>query len=97
MEEILSGAGFAALEASGGMWEALTRGRDELGWLPYLIPEARVNVKTREDEAYFLTGARALKRRTHTPIILVGGLRSIGRMRRSSKKAPPISSPWRDR
>jgi 2,4-dienoyl-CoA reductase-like NADH-dependent reductase (Old Yellow Enzyme family) len=78
--EILSATGFAALEASGGMWEAVTRSRDELGWAPYLLPEARVNIKRREDEAYFLTGARMLKRRTHTPVILVGGLRSVDRI-----------------
>jgi 2,4-dienoyl-CoA reductase-like NADH-dependent reductase (Old Yellow Enzyme family) len=78
--ELLSAAGFAALEASGGMWEAVTRSRDELGWPPYLLPEARVNIKRREDEAYFLTGARILKRRTQTPVILVGGLRSVERI-----------------
>jgi len=78
--EILLAAGVAALEASGGMWEAVTRNRDELGWAPYLLPEARVNVTRREDEAYFLTGARVLKRRTQTPVILVGGLRSVERI-----------------
>jgi 2,4-dienoyl-CoA reductase-like NADH-dependent reductase (Old Yellow Enzyme family) len=62
------------------MWEAVTRSRDELGWPPYLLPEARVNIKRREDEAYFLCGARALKRRTPTPVILVGGLRSVDRI-----------------
>jgi 2,4-dienoyl-CoA reductase-like NADH-dependent reductase (Old Yellow Enzyme family) len=77
---ILAETGFAAIEASGGMWEALTRDREELGWLPVMIPEARVGIKTREQEAYFLDGARAVKNRITAPVILVGGMRSIGRI-----------------
>jgi 2,4-dienoyl-CoA reductase-like NADH-dependent reductase (Old Yellow Enzyme family) len=77
---ILAETGFAAIETSGGMWEAVTRTRDELGWLPVMIPEARVGIKTPEQEAYFLDGARAVKSRVNAPVILVGGMRSIGRI-----------------
>lgn len=78
--EILSKTGFAALEASGGMWEALTRDQEELGWMPVLLPESRVGIKTRDQEAYFLEGAKKLKNRTNTPIILVGGVRSFDKI-----------------
>ena len=77
---ILAQAGLAAIETSGGMWEAVTRSRDELGWLPVMIPEARVGIKTKEQEAYFLDGAKAVRRKIKAPVILVGGMRSIGRI-----------------
>lgn len=78
--EILQKIGFDALEVSGGMWEAVTRSEEELGWLPVLLPESRVNIKTKDQEAYFLPGAKAFKSHLDTPIILVGGLRSFGRI-----------------
>jgi len=78
--EILSAAGFSAIEASGGMWEAMARSQDELGWLPVFMPESRVGIKNRDQEAYFLEGAQKLKRHTNTPIILVGGIRSMARI-----------------
>ncbi len=76
----LSEIGFAAIEASGGMWEAATRSQEELGWLPVILPEARTGIKTRDQEAYFLQGAKALKENTGATIILVGGLRSFGKI-----------------
>lgn len=72
--------GFAAIEASGGMWEALTRTEEELGWKPVFIGEARTGIKTKDQEAYFLPGARALKEKTKATIILLGGLRSLSRI-----------------
>jgi 2,4-dienoyl-CoA reductase-like NADH-dependent reductase (Old Yellow Enzyme family) len=78
--EILSEVGFAAIESSGGMWEAVTRSRDELGWTPVILPESRTGIKTAEQEAYFLPGARELKTRIQVPIILVGGMRSFSRI-----------------
>ncbi len=37
--------GFAAIEASGGMWEACTRTKEELGWPPVILPESRTGIK----------------------------------------------------
>jgi len=75
--EILAATGFAAMESSGGMWEAVTRGSDELGWPAVILPESRTQIKRREQEAYFLEGAKALKARLDIPIMLVGGLKSF--------------------
>ena len=76
----LSKIGFTAIEASGGMWEALTRKQEELGWPPVILPEARTGIKTQDQEAYFLQGAKALKEGIQTTIILVGGLRSFSKI-----------------
>lgn len=76
---IMKDMGFAALETSGGMWETVTRGEKTLGWPPFLLPESRTGIKNRDQEAYFLSGAEALKRRTSLPIILVGGMRTLDR------------------
>ncbi len=55
----LSKIGIDAVEASGGGWESLTLGEKKLGWKPYMLPESRLGVDTRDKEAYFLEGARA--------------------------------------
>jgi len=78
--KLLSEAGFAAIEASGGMWESLTRNQEELGWAPVLLPESRTGIKTQDQEAYFLPGAKALKEMTNATVILVGGLRSFSKI-----------------
>ena len=78
--KILASTGFSALETSGGMWEALTRTEEELGWKPVPIPESRVNIRTKDEEAYFLSGARAIKQKVDIPIILVGGIKSIDKI-----------------
>lgn len=78
--EILSKTGFGAIETSGGMWEAVTRGEEELGWKPVLLPESRTGINTKDKEAYFLQGATEMKRHVNTPVILVGGLRSFDRI-----------------
>ena len=78
--KILWDVGFAAIEASGGMWEATTRSKEELGWDPVILPESRTGIKTKDQEAYFLPGAKALKEAIEAPIILVGGLRSFSRI-----------------
>jgi 2,4-dienoyl-CoA reductase-like NADH-dependent reductase (Old Yellow Enzyme family) len=77
MANIFSRLGFSAIEASGGMWEALARGEEELGWEPFMIPEARVDINTKEKEAYFLDGAKEIKKKIESPVILVGGIRSF--------------------
>jgi 2,4-dienoyl-CoA reductase-like NADH-dependent reductase (Old Yellow Enzyme family) len=78
--KLLCETGFAAIETTGGMWEAVTRTQEELGWPPVLLPEARTGIKTKEQEAYFLPGARALKESTNATIMLVGGFRSFSRI-----------------
>lgn len=91
--KVLSELGFAAIEASGGMWESLTRQPDELGWLPVLLPESRTGIKTEDQEAYFQQGAKALKEKTYASVILVGGLRSFSRIEKvlDSKVADFVS------
>ncbi len=78
--EILSRTGLAAIETSGGMWEAVAYGRKELDWRPVILPESRTGIKTTDQEAYFLPGARALKEKTNIPIILVGGLKTFDKI-----------------
>jgi 2,4-dienoyl-CoA reductase-like NADH-dependent reductase (Old Yellow Enzyme family) len=79
--KLLHETGFAAIETSGGMWEAVMRTKEELGWPPALLPESRTGIKAKEEqEAYFLPGAKALKEGTNATILLVGGLRSFGRV-----------------
>ena len=75
--ERVSKIGFSALEISGGMWEAMTRDEKELGWKPVPIPEARVDIKTKDQEAYFWGNAREIRKVVEAPLILVGGLRSL--------------------
>ena len=75
----LATIGFDAIEASGGGWEALILGKDVLGWPPVLIPAARINIDTKDKEAYFQEGATAIKERIPTPVILVGGIRSFSK------------------
>ncbi len=78
--KMLSEIGFAAIETSGGMWEALTRKKEELGWLPVLMAESRTGIKTQDQEAYFLPGAKALKEKTNATVIAVGGFRSFSKV-----------------
>lgn len=78
--QILAGGGVSAVEASGGMWEALTRTEQELGWKPALIPESRLGIRRPEQEGYFLDGAREIRRLVDVPVIAVGGFRSFARV-----------------
>ena len=78
--KILAKTGFAAVEVSGGMWEATTRSKEDLGWLPVLLPESRTGIKTIDQEAYFLPAARAVKENTANTVISVGGYRSFSRI-----------------
>ena len=78
LAKIFSELGFDAIETSGGMWEAMAQGEEKLGWKPYLIPEARVNINTKDKEAYFLESAREIKKQIACPVVLVGGIRSFG-------------------
>jgi len=91
--KLVSEVGFTAIETSGGMWEAVTRKKEELGWPPVFIPESRTGIKVRDQEAYFLSGAKALKEKTNATVILVGGLRSFSKIEEvlTSKAADFVS------
>jgi 2,4-dienoyl-CoA reductase-like NADH-dependent reductase (Old Yellow Enzyme family) len=78
--ERLAEAGVTAVETSGGMWEALTRTEEELGWTPALIPESRIGIRRPEEEGYFLEGARRVKGSAGVPVIAVGGFRSFAKV-----------------
>ena len=78
--KMLSEVGFAAIETSGGMWEAVTRKKEELGWPPVILPESRTGIKTQDQEAYFLPGGKALKEKTNATVIAVGGFRSFSKI-----------------
>lgn len=73
----LSKMGFAAIETSGGMWETIKRGEEELGWKPAFAPESRTKITSKDKEAYFLPYAREIKKVVDVPLILVGGIRSL--------------------
>ena len=78
--KIITETGFTAIETSGGMYESLTRKQEELGWTPVFMSEARTGIKTKDQEAYFLPGAKAIKDKTNATVILVGGLKSFSRI-----------------
>ena len=80
MAKSFSTLGFSAIETSGGMWESMILGEEKLGWKPYLIPEARVGIDNKSKEAYFLEGAREIKRRIESPVIVLGGIRSFSKV-----------------
>ncbi len=73
-------AGFDAIEVSGGMWDCLARTKDELGFVPMPIPEARTRIANPGKQSYFLKYANMLNLKI--PVILVGGNRNIESMER---------------
>jgi len=77
---LLAKLGFAAIETSGGMWEALTRDQDDLGWPPVFLPESRTKINSIDREAYFLPAAMAFKKKLDIPVILVGGIKSFSKI-----------------
>ena len=72
--------GFSAVEVSGGVRESLARPEEELGWKPVPIPEARVGIAREDQEAYFWSGAKTIKKIVNLPVILVGGIRSLDKI-----------------
>ena len=78
--ECLNQIALAAFEMSGCTWETITRSEEELGFKPYSIPEARGDIKTKEQEAYFWQYAKEIRQVVNKPTILVGGIRSIGKV-----------------
>lgn len=73
----LSKLGYAALEISGGMWAALMRSEEELGWKISMFPESRINVGTVNEPAYNVPNAREIKKVVDVPIIAIGGINSL--------------------
>ncbi|MHA1256660.1 MAG: NADH:flavin oxidoreductase [Promethearchaeota archaeon] len=73
----LSKLGYASLEISGGMWAAVMRSEEELGWKITMIPESRVNLGTENDPAYNVPYAKEIKKLVDVPIIVVGGINSL--------------------
>ncbi|GAH76360.1 unnamed protein product, partial [marine sediment metagenome] len=61
----------------GGMWEVVLRSKEELGWQPAFNPEARININSKDKEAYHLPYAREIKKVIDVPLILVGGIKSL--------------------
>jgi len=55
----------------------MIRDEKELGWKPVPIPESRVDILTKDQEAYFWANAKEIQKVVETPIILVGRLRSL--------------------
>jgi len=78
--ECLSQIELAAFEISGCTWETITRSEEEIGFKPAPIPEARKGIKTKEQEAYFWQYAKEIRKVVNKPMILVGGIRSIGKI-----------------
>ena len=75
--ERFSKMGLAGIETSGCMWETALRSAEELGWEPAFNPEARINIDSKDKEAYHLPYAREIKKVIDVPLILVGGIRSL--------------------
>ncbi|MFQ5978762.1 MAG: NADH:flavin oxidoreductase [Candidatus Heimdallarchaeota archaeon] len=70
--------GADAIEVSGGMWECLFRGEQELGFRPVPAPESHTRIKNPEKQNYFLKYAEKLD--LSIPVILVGGNRDVERL-----------------
>jgi len=75
--ESFSKMGFAAIETSGCMYEVTTRSKEELGWTSIMLPESRIGIRSKDEEAYHLPYAREIKKVIDVPLILVGGIRSL--------------------
>jgi 2,4-dienoyl-CoA reductase-like NADH-dependent reductase (Old Yellow Enzyme family) len=71
--EKFSKTGFAAIETSGCMWETPIHHKGIRG----ILPEARIGVRPKDQEAFFLPYAREIKKVIDVPLILVGGIRSL--------------------
>jgi len=77
MGKIIEDAGYVAMEVTSAMWATINRKSEDIGWEAELIPEARVHIKTVNDEAYHREFTRIFKQNfTKAKIILIGGLRT---------------------
>ena len=73
----LSKLGYASLEISAGMWAAVSRSEEELGWKIAMLPESRISVGTVNEPAYNIPYAREIKKVVDVPIIAIGGINSL--------------------
>ena len=91
--QLLEKMGFDAIELSGGMWEALTRGKENLGFDPYLLPESRTGINRKSLEGYFYSAAEEIRCHVSLPLMLVGGIKSLDKAEEilSSKNVDFIS------
>lgn len=77
--EKLSKIGFTAIEISSVMWETALRTKEEIGWHTFnqQFCHSRVDIDSKEKEAYHLPYAREIKKVIDVPLILVGGIKSL--------------------
>ncbi len=71
----LESAGIAAIEVSGGTWDALIRTEEELGFRPVPAAESHTGILDPKRQNYFLPFIEALD--LGIPLILVGGIRNV--------------------
>ena len=76
--------GVDAIELSGGTWDCLAWSKEELGFYPIPLPEARTRIDSESEQSYFLKYAKRLD--LHVPVILAGGNRSIERLEKIVKE-----------
>jgi 2,4-dienoyl-CoA reductase-like NADH-dependent reductase (Old Yellow Enzyme family) len=74
----IEATGVDAIEVSGAMWDCLVHTKEELGFVPIPLPEARTQIKSLDKQSYYYDYVKNL--RVSIPIILVGGHRNIERM-----------------
>ena len=77
--EKFSKIGFAAIEISSTMWETALRTKEEIGWHTFnqQFCHSRLDIDSKEKEAYHLPYAREIKKVIDVPLILVGGIKSL--------------------
>ncbi len=71
----LESAGIAAIEVSGGTWDALVRSEEELGFRPVPAAESHTGILDPNRQNYFLSFIEGLD--LGIPLILVGGIRNV--------------------
>jgi len=71
----LETAGVAAIEVSGGTWDALVRSEAELGFRPVPAAESHTGILDPQRQNYFLPFIEGLN--LDIPLILVGGIRNV--------------------
>jgi 2,4-dienoyl-CoA reductase-like NADH-dependent reductase (Old Yellow Enzyme family) len=77
---LLAGAGFDAIEMSGGMPEALLLPEEELGFPPVPAAESHTRISDPAKQSYFLPYARAMD--IDVPVLLTGGNLDAERLER---------------
>lgn len=74
----IESTGVDAIEVSGGMWDCLVRGEEELGFRPVPAPESHTRIKDPGKQSYFYKYVEGLD--LGIPVILVGGNRDVERL-----------------